>query len=210
MKQRVIFSATALLIFSVSAADAGTVMYRYTSAEGSQVFSYTLPPGQARHGYEKVDMATGRVETVPAQLSPEERALVERQEQALAACRDELRHIYTLYGNEDDIDRAQAAALDVVAKRISQLKLNVDLAEAELERLQQQAANTERAGRTVPEELIRRMDRGRRQIDALENQVAEQQNQQEQLEHRFGRERERFRHGACPEPGTDVAAAAGR
>jgi len=208
MKHRILLSAAVLLALAASAADARNVMYRYTTADGNRVFSYTLPPGQARLGYEKVDMATGRIETVAAQRSPEELALAEQQERALADCRQEIQRLFALYSVEEDIDRAQAAALDAVAKRAGQLNVNVDLAEAELERLEEQAANAERAGRAVPEDLIQRMDRGRRQIEALRQQVAAQDGERQQVEQRYQREREQFRQGKCPEPAMNVAAAA--
>jgi hypothetical protein len=205
MKNRVLLSAAALLALAASAADARNVMYRYTTPDGSRVFSYTLPPGQARLGYEKVDIATGRVESVAPQLSPEELARAERQQQALAECRQELQRLSTLYSVDGDIDRAEAAALEALHKRTGQLNVSAELAAAQLERMEAQAANAERAGRPVPEDLMKRMDSSRRQIDELHRQVAEQSQQREQVEQRYRLEREQFRQGACAEPGTDVA-----
>jgi hypothetical protein len=208
MKTGTLFSVAALLSFALSAlsipesaaAASASVMYRYTNEDGNRVFSYTLPPEQARRGYERVDLATGRVQAVAPQLAPEDMALRERREQALAACRSELQRIHSLYSTERDIGHAQEAAQESLTRRIGQIESNATLAENELERLQLQAADAERAGRSVPPDLIRRIDHRRAQIESLHAEAALRRQEQDQSNQRYQRERDRFREGTCPEP----------
>jgi hypothetical protein len=203
MKTGTIFSVTALLAFALFASAAtapASVMYRYTNEDGNRVFSYTLPPGQARYGYERVYLGTGRVEAVAPELAPEEVAQLQRREEALAECRGELQRIYTLYSTERDIGYAQQATMESLTRRIGQLEANAALAESELERLQQQAADAERAGGPIAPGLITRIDGRRAQIETLYAEMVLRRQEQDQADQRYQRERERFRDGTCPEP----------
>jgi hypothetical protein len=197
-------AALLLSALSVTAA-AANVMYRYSDAEGNRVFSYTLPADQARRGYEKVDLKTGQVETVAPELPPEALALQLQRDRAIADCRIELQRIYQLYSSERDIGRAQAVAVDSLEKRVSQIQDNIALAERELDHLQKQAANAERAGRAVAADLVATIERRQSQIEVLHQDVAQRRDERNQAEQRYRRELERFRDGTCPEPDVGVA-----
>lgn len=186
--------------FSVSAAD---VMYRFENADGSPVYSYTLPSDQARYGYQKIDPHTGRVlETVAPQLPPDELAAKLRREQALQDCRDDLERIYNLYGSRTDIERALQNALGSLETRIGQLEANLRQAEREQHRLRSQAADAERAGRQIPRQLLDNIDRSRSQIETLTGEIEHRRAEQVGASARYARELERFLDGTCPEPGT--------
>ncbi|MFU8816612.1 MAG: DUF4124 domain-containing protein [Pseudomonadales bacterium] len=200
MKIATIVSAAALLLCASFAATAATVMYKYTDPQGARVFSYTLPPGQAKHGYERVNLSTGKVEVIAPQLSAEDLALQQRQQQALAACRVELQRIYTLYSAERDIHRAREVSLDALTKSAAQIEADQRQAELELERLQVQAANAERSGQPVTTDLVSAIERRHAQLASLHGQLEQRQHEREQAERRFHRELARFRDGQCPEP----------
>ena len=180
----------------------GAVMFKFRTAEGDVVYSYTLPPGQARLGYEKVDLGTGKViETVAPQLPPAELEARLRRERAMAECRNELERLYALYGTENDIAVAEREAVDALDRRISQIQTNVARARRELERLRAQAADAERSGAQVTGTLLERIRANESQIDQLENEIAQRRAEQAQARQRFQRERERFLDGRCPAPG---------
>jgi hypothetical protein len=208
MKTTPLIGAALLLsVLSVTAAAAATadVMYRYSDAEGNQVFSYTLPADQARRGYDKVELTTGQVETVAPELPPEALALQLQRDRAIADCRIELQRIHALYSSERDIDSAQAVAVESLEKRVSQIQDNLALAERELDHLQKQAANAERAGRAVAADLVATIERRQSQIEVLHQDVAQRRDEQNQAEQRYRRELERFRDGTCPEPDVGIA-----
>lgn len=186
---------------------ADTVMYRFTNEQGDPVYSYTLPPGQAAQGYEKIDAETGRVlESVAPQLPPERLAEKQRRDQALKACRDELDRIYQLYGTENDIEYARREALESLDTRIGQLEANLRQARREQERLRSQAADAERAGRRIGQTLLDNIRRSQSQIDTLTREIEQRRAEQEVAEQRYGRELDRFRDGHCPEPEAMAAA----
>lgn len=195
--------AACLLVVTGLAVSATTVMYRFTNEDGDPVYSYTLPPDQAEAGYQKIDAQTGRVlESVAPQLPPAELEKKLRRDQAMQACRDELDRIYQLYGSEADIEHALADALESLDTRISQLQGNLRQARREQLRLQSQAADAERAGQEIPRRVLDNMERARSQISTLEGEIEQRRREQEQAQARYAHERERFRDGNCPAPGT--------
>lgn len=184
-------------------ASTGGVMFKFRTAEGNVVYSYTLPPGQARLGYEKVDLGSGKViETVAPQLPPAELEARLRRERAMADCRDELERLYALYGTENDIAIAEREAVDALERRIGQIQSNAARVRRELERLRDQAADAERSGTQVSGTLLERIRGNEAQVDQLENEIAQRRTEQAQTRQRFQRERERFQDGRCPAPGS--------
>jgi chromosome segregation ATPase len=193
--------ALLVLAIGMSAPAAAAVMFKYRNADGDVVYSYTLPPGQARLGYEKVEIGTGKVlETVAAQLPPAELEARQRRERAMAECRNELERIYALYGSERDIAAAEHDAVDTLEKRIVQIQGNLARQRRELERLRGQAADAERAGNQVSGVLLDRIGSSQSQLDQLENEIAQRRREQDEARARYQRERERFQDGRCPAP----------
>lgn len=200
--QRLILSALLLAATSGWSAS-GSVMYRFSNADGDPVYSYTLPPGQAAKGYQKVDAQSGRLlETVDAQLPPDLLAEKVRREAMMAACRDELERIYQLYGKEADIQYARSQVLESLDTRISQLQANLRQAHGEQESLRAQAADAERAGRQIPRNLLDNMRRSQSQIETLVTEIDQRRDEQDLARQRYARELDRFQDGTCPEPGT--------
>lgn len=192
-----------LLLIPAVTLGAGSAMYRYLNEQGDPVYSYTLPSGQAAQGYQKIDPQTGQVlEDVAPALPPEELAAKLRRDEAIRQCEDELERIYRLYSSEADIEHAQQDTLRSLDTRIGQLQANLRQAQREQERLRSQAADAERAGRDVPQNLLDSIRRGRGQIDTLRSEIDQRQREQLEAQARYSHERERFRDGTCPAPGT--------
>lgn len=193
---------TALIVALMTPAGAvAAVMFKYRNAEGDTVFSYTLPPGQAHLGYERVDLSTGKVlETVAPQLPPAELEARQRRERALAECRAELRRIYALYGSEQDIAVAERGAIEAIDRRIGQIQANLTRTRSELERLRAQAADMERSGTAVTGTLLDRITRNEAQAEQLESEIAQRRDEQDRARARYQHELERFRDGRCPTP----------
>ncbi len=191
-------AAAFLSTWLLAASAADSVMFKFTDHRGDVVYSYTLPPGQARLGYEKVDVSTGQVvESVAPQLPPEELAEQLRREQALDACRAELARLHALYGSEQDIAYAEREALDSLDRRIAQIQGNLALARQEQERLSARAADAERAGRPVSQSLIDKLQRSQSQIRTLMQEVEQRRAEQGEARSRYARELQRFRDGDC-------------
>jgi hypothetical protein len=193
----------ALTGYAGHAGAAAAAMFEYENDAGEPVYSYTLPPGQAKRGYRKIDPATGQVlEEVAPALPPDELKAQQAREQALAACEDELDRIYQLYGTERDIEYARSETLDSLDTRIGQIQANLRQARREQGRLRNQAAEAERAGREVTPWLTDNLARSQSQIATLEQEIDQREREKQEARERFARELERFRDGTCPEPGT--------
>ncbi len=191
-------AAALLSTWLVAAAAADSVMFKFTDQRGDVVYSYTLPPGQARLGYQKVDVSTGQVvESVAPQLPPEELAEQLRREEALNACRAELARLHALYGSEQDIGHAEREALDSLERRIAQIQGNLALARQEQERLSARAADAERAGRPVSQSLLDKLQRSQSQIRTLMREVEQRRAEQNEARTRYARELQQFRDGDC-------------
>jgi hypothetical protein len=204
------YIAIVFLALAPLSAGAGTVMFKYVNESGDRVYSYTLPPGQAEHGSQKIDLDTGQViESVAPQLPPEKLAEKLRQERALAACREELRRLNALYGSEADIERAEQQTLASLETRIGQLQTNRAQAVRELERLRSQAADAERAGAQIPQTLMVKIERSQSQLDTLAQEIDQRRAEQDQARERYRRELERYRDGTCPAPEPAVAGSSG-
>lgn len=188
---------------STAAVAASPVLYRFTNDAGEPVYSYTLPPGQAGAGYQKIDRHTGQVlESVEPELGPRELAAKQRRERVMRACRAELDRIYRLYGTETDIEDALQKSLAALDTRIGQLQGSLTQADREHGRLRDQAADAERVGREIPPTLLNNIERSRARIDTLQAEIEQRRQEQDEAQARYARELERFRDGSCPEPGT--------
>lgn len=208
MNKRIVIALFALGLAASGQAEPA-VMYKFTDTDGHTQYSYSLPPDQAQRGYEKIDARTHQVlESVAPQLPPDELAEQRRREQAMAACRDELERIYTLYASERDIDHAREEALDALERRIAQVQGNLAQARREHERLSGQAADAERAGRQIPQSLIDKIERSASQIRNLETEIEQRRDEQDLARERYRRELARFRDGSCPDPEPSITQAA--
>ncbi len=187
------------MLLAVPALGAEAVIYRYINAQGDPAYSYTLPPEQAKSGYQKIDAATGRViESVAPELPPAALKEKLRRDKAMQACRDELDRINQLYGSEADIDHARQQALDSLNTRIDQVQANLRQAQRAQDRLRAQAADAERAGQEIPATVLQSMDKSHAQIVALKAEIAQRRQEKTDTEARFAHDRERFRDGTCP------------
>jgi hypothetical protein len=194
-------AVTLVLVLILPGSALAAVMFKYRNAEGDVVYSYTLPPGQAPLGYDRVDLGTGKViESVAPQLPPAELEARQRREKALAECRSELRRIYAMYGSENDIVAAERASVEALERRIGQIQVNLTRTRQELDRLRGQAAEMERSGSQVSGTLIDRISRNEVQAVQLESEIAQRRDEQDQARERYRHEMERFRDGRCPAP----------
>ncbi len=105
-------------------------MFRWEGPNGRVHYGDTLPPEQARHGYEVINPATGEViQTIApaktqAQLAAEadaKKAKEQREkEQAEKQRHDQV--LLSLYSNVSDIERARDARLTDIDQQIKQTK----------------------------------------------------------------------------------------
>lgn len=201
--------AIVLLAFMVATTQAAArYSYRYTTPDGDVVITDSLPPGQARFGYEVLDAETGQVvERVPPQLSDEEFERERKRQEALQKCERELQRLRGRYSSLEDIAAARDRDLRLLDEERQNRRYDLARARSELDRLQQRAAADERAGRSVSRQTRQSIASLEARIAELEIQIEQQDDERARVLERYERETQRFRDGTCDDPGPQDDAA---
>jgi chromosome segregation ATPase len=171
----------------------------WTNREGVRECGNVVPPEYVRQGHERISAGGLRVEEVEGAKSPEELAAAAAAREAEAR-RQELREaqaaedriLLRTYTSAREIDLALEDKLAVLASRIHLTQGRLEKLRGNLELLRIKAANRERAGRPVPEDLHESIAAVERQIDKNQRYIEERRAEQEALRARYAAARERF------------------
>lgn len=156
-------------------------MYRYINENNRMVLTSTLPREAIYLGYEIID-AQGRVLSVVEKALPEEERRRQQEEVSQRQRDDEIRKLYPTAG---DAERA-------LERKIASIRLNIDYAQNTMAQLNNKlaaevsaAAQHEKAGRPIPENM-------QATIDQFTRQIREQNAQIEQFEADIEAAKEQF------------------
>jgi hypothetical protein len=174
-------------------------LYRYRNADGVVVVGYQVPVDAVAGGYEVLNKDGMVVKVVPRELTSEERkekdAEARRDEEARAE-QERLREwdesLMLRYSTVADIEDAQHRALGELQIRMSILRGNRRALKQRVENYQAQAADLERAGKSVDVERLRTIEGLQDEIAATERDITERQREIEVLEKAFEADIERF------------------
>ena len=188
-----------VLCFVATQAHAQNVYYRYLSPSGTVVIDDSVPPNAVPRGYDVIRLDGTIVKTIAPTLSAEERkarALEFDIEQARAAADDKARKwdesLLLRYSSVQDIDVAKTRAINDIKVRISILKSNLSVIKQQVYSNQAEAAELERRGLAVPNELSDTLVSLRREITTTEQHIAARQEDLEQVATNYERDRSRF------------------
>jgi hypothetical protein len=190
----------ALLALTLLLPAAQAKMYRWVDKDGNVHYSDKIPPDQVdqardelnRHGIEVGN--TPRAKTAEEikqereleRLRAEQQRLIEEQQ---AADRVLLR----TFRSEDDIILARDGKLAAIDVMIQVTHGNIRRHQGKLTELQQQAANLERSGRQVPEQLRANMDTTVRNINESYSLIDTREQEKQVIRDKFGQDLKRFR-----------------
>jgi hypothetical protein len=164
MRTAVAKSVLLLAGLLLSGLASGVELYRYVNDKGVVVINRLgVPPEFIAKGYEVLNEQGRVLQVVPPAPSMEERKRLVA-EQARAKSDAQLRR---LYSTPEDVERARERKLDELDGLISLSKGNLLSLRTQQANLQSQAADHERAGRPVPDQLLAK-------IDALKGEQQEQ------------------------------------
>ena len=156
-------------------------MYRYVNENNRVVLTSTLPREAIYLGYEIID-PQGRVLSVVEKALPEEERRKQQEELSQRQRDDEIRK---LYPTASDAERA-------LERKIAAIRLNIDYAQNTMSQLNSKlaaevsaAAQHEKAGRPIPENM-------QATIDQFTRQIREQNAQIEQFEADIEEAKEQF------------------
>ena len=163
------------MFMGLASTAAGAELFRYRNSDGVVVLANTIPAEYASNGYTVIDHRGRVLRVVPRQLSGAElaaRAEAEASERAAQAERLERRRadeeLLRLYSTPEDVDRAMERKLASIEGAIDTVKANIQRLRTQKRNLQAQAAEIERSGQSLPQNILS----GIRSID---DQIAEKE-----------------------------------
>jgi septal ring factor EnvC (AmiA/AmiB activator) len=183
-----IWTRAMLLLGLLGATAAQAELYRYVDDKGVVVLDrHGVPPQFIGRGYEVLN-DQGRVTQVvpPAPTAQERQLMLEAKARAETDAQ-----LLRLYASVADVERAKARRLSELDSVIGITRGNLQSLRTQQENLQSQAANHERAGRKVPEQLLTQIDNLAKEQASLKRDVERYRQTRKQAEVSYGQERER-------------------
>lgn len=177
-----------LLLGLLGATVAQAELYRYVDDKGVVVLDrHGVPPQFIGRGYEVLN-DQGRVTlVVPPAPTAQER---QRIQEAKARAENDAK-LLRLYASVADVERAKARRLSELDSVIGITRGNLQSLRTQQANLQSQAANHERAGRKVPEQLLTQIENLAKEQASLKRDVERYRQTRKQAEVSYGQERER-------------------
>lgn len=170
-------------------------LYRYIGEHGVVVIDDFVPPQYVRNGYDILASDGTYLSSVPRQLTEEEIRQQSRQ-RYLELEKEQLRRwdesLLLRYSEVEDIEAAEKRALGELQIRISILKSNLHTVKKQIEKQQQKAADFERRGQPVPEELASNISSLRIDIKDTEQAVEARRQEIKEAKASYKRDIERF------------------
>jgi hypothetical protein len=185
--------------YAVAESKAKAQYYRYNNERGIPVIDETIPPEFVAGGYDIITRDGSLIRRVPRQLTEDE-----LKEQGSDAARERLREEEELrlqawdemlmlrYSSVEDISAARDRAVRDLYIRISILKSKLMSVKAQIEREQLKAADIERSGRDVPENLTAIIDKLGREIEDTEESIAVRRQEVDEVKASYQRDIDRF------------------
>lgn len=168
------------------------VIYRYKNKDGVTVLDSKIPPEYVNDGYELLSLSGKVIKVIkPAVQGAEgerlyrERVLREERE------REDIQ-LRRSYSNVADIDAAKSRNLESLRGNISILEANLASARSRLKSYQSQAAAIERAGRQLPEDLLKNINNLVQEESDIQTQIQQRQAEYKTVEQKFESDRKRF------------------
>ncbi|MDX1725085.1 MAG: DUF4124 domain-containing protein [Pseudomonas sp.] len=166
-----------------------TELYRYTDHQGVTVLGRQgVPPELIGKGYEVLNDQGRVIKVVPPAPSAEEmqRLLADKARANSDA------QLLRLYSTPEDIDRARDRKLAELDGLIGVARSNLQSARTQQGNLQSQAADHERAGRAVPENLLAQIDNQKDEQLRQYKDIARYQEARKQAQASFAADRQRL------------------
>ena len=170
----------------------GKVVYRYKNKDGVTVMDSSIPPQYVNNGYEIMSLSGKVLKVVaPVVQGAEGERLQQEKLQRAERERDDIQ-LRRSYSNVADIDAAKSRNLESLRGNISILQANLASARARLQSHQSQAAAIERAGRQLPEDLLKNINNLEQEEKDIQLQIQQREAEYKDVEKKFDEDRKRF------------------
>lgn len=207
-------SARVLLVLSIVLAGQQTAlakkMYRWVDEQGNVFFSDQVPPEQVQHQREMLNEKARVVDVVEKEKTKEQREqdkalqkLRQEQEKIIAKQASYDKVLLSTFRSIDDMNLALDRKMQGFDARRKIVDGNLQRLQLQLQQQQSQAAELERGGTKVPEQLQADMAASKEQIAATTTEIARHIAEKEKAKKEFEADLARFRfltQAKTPEP----------
>jgi hypothetical protein len=146
-----------------------------------------------------IDESGRLVRRVAAQLSEEEYAAKLERERKLEACEKAVARVHRRYETLQDIDDAELQFEAQLEESQQNANANLELSRTELKKLQDRAANLERSGNLIDDQLLSNIEQVRTTIANLSAQIEQGEQSRDTKAAEFDEERRVFQLHGCDE-----------
>jgi hypothetical protein len=168
---------------------AGVEMYRYVNDKGITVIDRLgVPPQYIGKGYQVLNDQGRVVREVPP--APTAAEIEQRKADAARASSDQ--QLMRMYTSVEDVDRARDRKLAELDGLASVARGNLQSLKTQQANLQARAADQERAGRQVPDDLVAQLGNLRDDEQRLQQDITRYQQLRLQAQDSFAADRARF------------------
>jgi hypothetical protein len=128
--------------------------YKYVNAKGVNVISSRIPSEYVKKGYEIISSSGRVIQTIPPELSAEEKARVIAETERLEKLKERDTILLRRYSRPDEIEASKQRKISQVQNRVGLIDLNIEKINAQIDLYQSLAAEDERAGKNVSIDTI--------------------------------------------------------
>lgn len=143
-------------------------LYRYTDDDGTVVLDRTIPPEFVSRGYTVLDEMGNILKVVEPALTPEERTRQKEAERRAELQKARDQELLKLYRSSSDVERAMAAWMSRLDVEIHLKRNQMAIKQSEYNEYQSQAADLERVGKPVTQEILDEMALIQTEIDRIQ------------------------------------------
>jgi len=186
-----LLSLVAAVSFSTSAN--AKQLYRYLTDKGVPTIDDHVPPEFTKNGYEILSPDGRVLQTIPRQLTGVEGERKRAADAEAKRLREWDKNLLLRYSSVDDIAAARERALREIDARMSILRSNLQSAKAQVEHEQEKAADMERRGGKVPEEMTANIAKLKMEAASTEESIAERQKEKEAARVSYQKDIDRFK-----------------
>ena len=189
---KLVLSVAAMTLFvgiGIAAGPASAGIKCWTNDEGVKECGNVVPPEYSQKGHEELSEQGVTVKKTARAKTAEELAAEKAAKEQ--AARDQV--LIDTFTTEDDLILTRDGKLQAIDTRIAHTKRIAAGLEEERENLEKQAADQERAGQTIPEELLADIELVERQLAEHMASVENRMQAKEELRAQFDTDLARYR-----------------
>lgn len=193
---RIYLCATLVFLCTVPGISSAQMKYyRYVNKDGVKVISHIIPPEYAQKGYEVITHTGKVIEVVLPAPDPEELKKLEAERAKERELLAEYEGIARRYSSIEEIYAARDRRLAHLDANIAILRSNIGNINSQVESLMRKAAEVERSGRDVPQQILRNLEETRQELRATEEMMQARQVEHDQIHEEYEKLVDLFKRG---------------